>query len=373
MRRRKAWIDFITYAVLTVGSATMLAPLLWMLSTSLKDPSAGMTYPPELLPRVQETWQDPATGRTWPVFWTVLEGRRAKVARLRLLPGRAVVRVLSPAEMAGQQRTVPLVVQGGGRPRLALKPAKRLYFRWRNYPDAWHALQLERPWLAFSIGPWHFRGFAIRDAFLAFYLNSLLVTVTVTAGEVFLCSLAAYGFARLRFPARDVLFLGYLATLMVPAVVTMIPVFILLRLLRLVDTYTALILPAMFSAYGTFMLRQFFLSIPRDLEEAARLDGCGLWGVYRHVVLPLSRPALAALATFAFLGTWNSFMWPLIVINSTEKMPLMLGLYSFMGQHSVEWHLLMAAAVMVMAPVILVFLLGQRYFVEGVLLSGVKG
>jgi multiple sugar transport system permease protein len=373
MRRTLRLQTFFSYLLLIVGGAGMLVPLLWMISTSLKDPSAAVSYPPELIPRVQETWHDQASDRTLQVFLATIDGRRVRVARVRMTKGEAIVRVLDAHDQAGPEVTVPLQREVAGRMVPALEPSRHLFIRWANYRDAWHALALQRPWFAMSIGGLHFAGFNLRDAFLAFYLNAIIVTVTVTLGQVFTSSLAGFAFARLRFRARDVLFLGYLATMMVPHVVTMIPVFILLRVLGLIDTYSAMILPAMFSAYGTFLLRQFFLSIPPDLEDAARLDGCGDWGVYRHVVMPLSRPALAALATFVFLGTWNSFMWPLIVMNSTEKMPLMLGLYSFMGQYNVEWGLLMAASVMAMIPVILVFIFGQRYFVQGVVLSGLKG
>lgn len=373
MHRRKLVANLLAYALLIAGGATMMVPLLWMVATSLKEPGEATTYPPEFVPRRQEKWTDPATGRELPLYWAQIGGRRVKVARLRFVKGAAVVKVVEAGPLGGRTVTVPLYVRSGERRRPALQPIKRIYVRWQNYADAWRAMSLQRPWMAFRLGPLRFPGIPIRYAFLAFYLNSIIVTVLVTAGCLVTSSLAAYAFARLRFPGRDTLFLGYLATLMVPYVVTMIPVFVLLRSLRLVDTYTALILPPMFSAYGTFMLRQFFLSIPRELEDAALLDGCGYWGVYRHVILPLSKPALAALGVFVFLWTWNSFMWPLIVINSTEKMPLMLGLYSFMGPHSAEWHLLMAASVMVMLPVIAVFVAGQRYFVQGIILTGVKG
>ncbi|MCD6351841.1 MAG: carbohydrate ABC transporter permease [Armatimonadetes bacterium] len=373
MTRQLMWGKLLTYLALALGAAGMMLPLLWMISTSLKPPGATMTYPPEFLPRSQELFTDPRTGRKLPVFWAEIGGKRVKVVRLRLTKGAAVVRVLGPEGLLPRTYTVPLWHRQGTRRVPGLTPVKHLDVRWHNYPAAWHAMTLDRPWMAVDVDGIHFPGIKLRDAFLAFYLNSTLVTLAVTLGCLLTSSLAGFAFARLRFPGRDALFLGYLATMMVPHVVTMIPVFILLRHLHLIDTYSALILPAIFSAYGTFMLRQFFLSVPRDLEDAARLDGCGDWGVYRHVVLPLSKPALAALGTFVFLWTWNSFMWPLIVINSTEKMPLMLGLYAFMGPHSAEWHLLMAASVMVMAPVILVFLLGQKYFVQGIMLTGLKG
>lgn len=373
MKRSLLLGNIAAYIVLTLGGATMLLPLAWMVATSLKSPSAAMTYPPQFLPRKHEELTEPKTGRKMPIFWTEVDGQRAKVVRLRIIKGAAVVRVLSPSDLRGKQVTVPLYKHVGQGEVPALTPATKLYFRWENYPDAWHALRLQQPWLAFRIGPWHFEGFKLRDAFLAFYLNSILITLAVTLGQLFTSSLAAFAFARLKFPGRDSMFLGYLATMMVPHVVTMIPVFVLLRLLNMIDTYWAMILPLMFSAYGTFLLRQYFLGVPRDLEDAARLDGCGSWDVYKRVIMPLSRPALAALGTFVFLGTWNAFMWPLIVMNSTSKMPLMLGLYSFMGQYSSEWQYLMAAAMMVMGPVVLVFLIGQRYFVKGVVLSGIKG
>ena len=314
MKRRRSLSSLLSYALLVLGGGTMLLPLLWMVSTSLKDPSAALVYPPEFVPRVQETWTAPDTGRELPVFWAIVEGRRVKVARLRMVQGRAVVRVLDPSAPSREPTQVPLYREEGGRRAAALVPVKDVHLRWRNYPDAWRAMKLERAWMAFEIGPLRFPGLPIRDAFLAFYLNSVIVTLVVTLGCVATSSLAGYAFARLRFPGRDSLFLAYLGTLMVPHVVTMIPVFILLRSLGLIDTYAALILPAMFSAYGTFMLRQFFLSVPRDVEDAAHLDGCGSWGVYWHVIMPLSKPALAALGTFVFLWTWNSFMLSLIHI-----------------------------------------------------------
>ena len=136
--------------------------------------------------------------------------------------------------------------------------------------------------------------------------------------------------------------------------------------------YKALILPAMFSAYGTFLLRQFFLTIPTDLEDAARIDGCGAFGIYWHVILPLSKPALATLTTFVFLGSWNNYMWPLIVINSTAKKTLPIALQSFQGLYTTEWTLLMAASMLVMLPVLIVFILNQRFFVRGIVLTGLK-
>jgi len=331
-----------------------------------------------------------AVGSEKKLFWATDDtGERLKVVEVQNIEDGKVVQVVEPGGRKGQVLALPLYrADGRGRPQPVFEAIREVYIKPGNYPDAWNALKLRRGWLAFhlpyalrfdwagktyQIGPPRFEGFRIRSAFAAFYLNSIIVAVCVTLGQVLTSSLAGYAFARLHFPGRDKLFLGYLGTLMVPYVVTMIPVFILLRFMHLIDTYAALILPGMFSAYGTFMLRQFFLTIPTELEDAARIDGCSRWGIYSHIILPLSKPALATLTTFVFLGNWNSFMWPLIVISSPEKKTLPIGLYAFMGQYNTEWTLLMAASLMVMAPVLLVFILGQRYFVKGIVLSGLKG
>ena len=206
-----------------------------------------------------------------------------------------------------------------------------------------------------------------------FYLNSLIVATVTTIGVLITSSMAAYSFARIDYPFRDTLFLAYLGTLMIPGQVTMIPVFILFKRIGLIDTLWALILPGMFTAYGTFLLRQFFLSIPRDLEEAAIIDGATRFRIYTTIVLPLSKAALATLATFTFMWQWNDFMWPLIVINTQTKMTIPVGLAHFQGMYSTQWTLLMAGAVLATLPVIIVFIFNQRFFVQGIMLTGLKG
>ncbi len=207
-------------------------------------------------------------------------------------------------------------------------------------------------------------------------LNSFFVTVSVTAGKVFTSSLAAYAFARMRFFGRDRIFLGYLATLMIPGTVTMIPTFLLLRAFGWVDTYLALIVPALFTAYGTFLLRQFFLSLPRDLEEAAMIDGCSHWGIYRNVILPLSQNALLTLAILTYMGTWKALMWPLIVTHSQKlfTMPVALSKFNEMSSGGyVAWSLLMAGSVIMVLPMLVIFLFGQRFFLKGLMVGAVKG
>jgi len=205
-----------------------------------------------------------------------------------------------------------------------------------------------------------------------FFLNSLFIAIAVTIGQTLTSSLAAYAFARLEFGGRDKLFLAYLATMMIPGTVLIVPTFLLMRWLDWFDTYWALIVPAMFSAYGTFMLRQFFKTLPRDLEEAARIDGCGKLRVWYHVILPLSRPALATLATFTFLGSWEAFQWPLFATKSMHMRVVQVGLSSFQDKYDVQYNLLMAAALIVMVPTLLVFIFNQRFFTRGIVMSGMK-
>lgn len=206
-----------------------------------------------------------------------------------------------------------------------------------------------------------------------FFLNTLAVATAITVLHLVTSSLAGYSFARLRFPGRDALFLGYLATLMVPGQVTLIPNFLIAKYLGWIDTYQGLIIPQIFSAFGTFLLRQYFLGIPRELEDAARIDGSSSFGIYYRIIVPLSGPALATLAVFTFTGQWNSFLWPLIITNDVSMRTLTVGLRTLEGQFTVQWPLLMAGTVISLAPLVAAFLAAQRYFVQGIALTGLGG
>lgn len=205
------------------------------------------------------------------------------------------------------------------------------------------------------------------------FFNSLFVAVVTTLGQLLTSAMAAYAFARMRFRGSNVLFLLYLATLMIPFQVTITPLFILMRYLGWINTYQGLILPGVFSAFGTFLLRQFFLSIPRELEEAAFIDGATHWTVFWRIILPLARPALATLAVFSFMSSWNAFLWPLFVVRDLEIMTLPVGLATLHGRWLTEWNLVMAGTVITVVPMLIVYLLAQRHFVRGVALSGIKG
>jgi multiple sugar transport system permease protein len=207
-----------------------------------------------------------------------------------------------------------------------------------------------------------------------YFFNSFLVAITGTAVVVAVSSLSAFAFARLRFPGRELLFVLFLGTLMVPQEVLIVPMYWLMQVLGWVDSYQALILPFAFTAFGTFLLRQFFLTVPAELVDSARVDGAGPFNIFFRILLPLSRPALAVLAMFTFIAYWGSFLWPLIVIdNISVKGTVPLGLTSFMSQQGTQWHLMMAAAVLAMVPSVLLVVLLQKNLVRGLLTTGFGG
>ncbi len=206
-----------------------------------------------------------------------------------------------------------------------------------------------------------------------YFLNSSLVTATATVLQILISSLAAFAFARLRFRGRDGLFMLYLATLMIPAQVTLIPNFLIIRALRWYDSYQALIVPALFSALSTFLLRQYYRSIPLDLDEAARMDGASSLRIWWQVIVPLSRPVMAALALFTFQATWNDFLWPLVVTGSEPMRTIPIGLSYFVGQYSTAWNLLMAGSVIALLPVLLIYVFAQKTFIQGITLTGMGG
>jgi multiple sugar transport system permease protein len=207
------------------------------------------------------------------------------------------------------------------------------------------------------------------------FLNSLFVTVTGTFGQVLFSALAAYAFARMRWRGRNTVFTLYLGTMMVPAQVVIIPQFVMVSKLGWVNSYQGLILPSLFSAYATFLLRQAFLTIPRDLEEAAVMDGATHATIFLRVMLPLSKPVLATLTVFSFMAMWNSYLWPLFVAREEQYMTLPVALAALQGsnQSLTEWNLVMAGAVITLLPILIVYLLAQKWFVQGAVISGLKG
>jgi multiple sugar transport system permease protein len=208
---------------------------------------------------------------------------------------------------------------------------------------------------------------------LHWLLNTVIVSAAAIASHLVLCSLAGYGFARLRFPGRDAGFLMVLATIMIPTQLLMIPTYVLFARVGLIDSLGAAIVPWLASAFGIFLMRQFFLSLPAELEEAGMIDGCTRMQVFFRIVLPLARPALATLAIFTLLGSWNDLVWPLIAINDEQAFTLQLGLTNFQGTRRTDWSLLMAGNMVATLPLILFFLVAQKQFVATMTFSGLKG
>lgn len=202
--------------------------------------------------------------------------------------------------------------------------------------------------------------------------NSIIVALARVSGQVLFCSMAAFAFARLHFPFRGALFAVFLSVLMVPSQLFLIPQYQFMQQLQLLDTLPALFLPGMFSAFGVFLLRQFFLSLPADIEEAARLDGANPWQIYWRVLLPLTRPALAALALLTLVSSWSDLLWPLIVNSAPDKLPISVGLANLVGEYITPYQIVMAGAVIASAPVIIIFLIGQRQFIQGLQAGAVK-
>jgi ABC-type glycerol-3-phosphate transport system permease component len=340
MLRRVKWGNLFLHLGLIAGSVIMLLPFWWMLVSSLKLESEVFTFPPNLLP-----YQDvfiPVTGYEEPLqLFTVTmpDGTERELAQVRRRGREAeMVDPANPTEI--------IMVSIDGR-----VPARQLKLQWSNYADAWNALPFDR-----------------------YYLNSAVVATATTVIELLISSLAAFAFARLRFAGRNLLFTLYLATLMIPLPVLLIPNFIMVtKYLGWYDTYAALILPPAFSAFSTFLLRQHYLNLPLELDDAARIDGASSFRIWWNIILPMSGATLAALAIFIFLGSWNSFLWPLVVTHSADMRTVPIGLNSFQSENGTRWSLLMAGGVVAMTPVLIIYILAQNWFIKGISLTGIGG
>ena len=320
-------------------SAVFLLPFLWMISSSFKTLDTVFEYPPNLLPMETLTVER--------------AGRNFKRVEYTPQPNAAPIPALLLDQRPGE---VQIETSAGAAPQWVMpeqvKVVRRVRFRWENYPQAWTA-----------------------KPFSLFLLNTVFITVCCIVGQVLTSSLVAFGFSRIQWPGRNLLFMLVLATMMLPGEVTMIPSYLIFRKLGWIDTFAPLIVPSFLGggAFSIFLFRQFFLTLPRELDEAARIDGCNSLGVYRHVLLPLCKPIFATIAVFAFVGHWNDFLNPLIYLNSSDRYTLAVGLRFFQGAYNTDLHLLMAASTLVLIPVLIVFFLGQKHFVKSIVLSGVKG
>lgn len=389
----------VIHAVLIFGGIIFLIPFVWMLITSVKDERALLTAGRlELIPKVQPVHE--YLDEAQPVVSARYNGQRVRakvledrgetlfleVQRPYGVRGRRFEANASQTERLPNQAKVVLIEDGGQEvrgfvaqdlpdgsqvielltperegervtiPPGASKPLLVPGMRWENYSEALEWMPQET-----------FYGWT--------YLRSSLILVVMSViGTILSCSLVAYGFSRLRFPGRDALFAVMLATMMLPAAVTMLPQFLIFRWLGWIDTLLPLWVPTFFaSAFNVFLLRQFFKTIPMELEDAAKIDGASFLQTWWRVMMPLVKPALAAIAIWTFMGAWNNFMGPLIYISSPEKMPIAYALQLFTTERGGSFELMMAFAAMATIPVILLFFFAQRWFIEGVQLSGLGG
>lgn len=336
----------LAHFVLICGSLLFLIPFVWLVSTSLKTDEEQAVFPPVWIPTQQVTTDKlkNAEGEPAGISWLKTPKGKTKVAELESL-GNGDVKVQNLESNAVSE------VKGED-----LEKIRHTAPRWENYTEALDYLPPET-----NYG-------------LVFLGNTLLLTLLSVTGTLLSSSIVAYSFARLKWPGRNMWFVILLATMMIPGAVTMMPQFLIYRSLGWIDTLKPLWVPAFFgSAFNIFMLRQFFMSIPNELEDAAKIDGCSPFGTYWRVMLPQVRPALAAIAIMGVLGSWNNFQGPLIYLSSSEKMPLAYALQLYQQQHGGEPGLLMAASTLVVLPIIVLFFFTQRYFIEGVSLTGLGG
>ncbi|MDF2440972.1 MAG: multiple sugar transport system permease protein [Abditibacteriota bacterium] len=345
----ETWKLSAAHSALIAGSVLFLIPFVWLISSSLKTDDEQASFPPVWIPTQQITSDTVknAEGEPAGLSWWTRNGKRIKVLEVAELPsGEVQVRPVD------QPQTMEMLVAT----RDDLTKIRHVSPRWKNYSEALAYLPPET-----NYG-------------LVFLGNTLFLTLMTVIGTVLSSSMVAYAFARLRWPGKKALFVVLLATMMIPGAVTMMPQFLIFRSLGWIDTLKPLWVPAFFgSAFNIFLLRQFFMSIPTELEDAAKIDGCGAFGIYWRIMLPMVKPALAAISIMTVLGAWNNFQGPLIYLSSPQKMPLAYALQLYQQQHGGEPGLLMAASTLMVLPIIILFFFTQRYFIEGVSLTGFGG
>ena len=330
---------FAALTLLTLGSILVLMALVWMVSTSLKSEEASSTFPIEWIPRdVEKITLGGA--RSYFLYNIPVEGETKQWAMFRKRPGNEAIFV----DPANPDNQIQLPLEG-------LERVKTFNLHWENYPRA-----------------------MTQVPFLKYLQNTLLIVFTTTIGVVLSSTLVAYGFSRFRAPGLTIFFLILLSTIMLPSQVTLIPQFILFQRLGWYDTFYPLIVPAFFAnAWNVFLLRQFFMSVPFEMDEAAKIDGASPLGILWHILIPQAWPALATVAIFHFLWTWNDFFGPLIYIQTQTNWTVALGLQSFRALYTRNLTGLMAASTVTMLPCLLLFFVAQKLFIQGVVVSGIKG
>ncbi|MGV3720100.1 MAG: carbohydrate ABC transporter permease [Actinomycetota bacterium] len=346
MQAKSTLAKAVIYAILAMGGLLFLFPLLWMLFTAVKPTSQSMEMPPRLLP-YPETVKD-ADGRIYP-------------AAFHQPPGQKKATLVGVVRRNGEDALVLMNAPGG------VKQRKWVEGRYVNVPPV---IRLDNFWKAITYKSEEL-GYI---PFLEYAKNTLYIALLCVVGTVLSNSLIAYGFARVSWPGRNLAFALTIATMMVPFPVLMTPIYALFKALGWVGSPKPLWVPAFFgSAFSIFLLRQFLMSLPFELSDAARIDGCSEFGIFRDVIMPLAKPALAVVALFNFMHVWNDFLGPLIYLTDQKAYTLAYGLQAYESQHGgTQWPLLMAASSIVVLPVILLFFLAQKTFIQGVTVTGMK-
>ncbi len=390
----------LVYAILIFFAAVMLFPFIFMLTTSFKEPKDTFNYPPRLLPRHGQTMEK--DGEELPLYYLenasgaqtvyalVESNIRINIYENLANPGETFERQQTEASpkggfvdqekvmVAGEEKPVFLIEANGEEVEVVQigQTALGRFVNPDNPEDEVLAnVRLSQPVETITARPENYSDVVKLQGLDRSLTNTILVTLLVVLGTLTTSVLGGYAFARLRFPGRDNLFVVYLGTMMIPFVVLVTPMYQLMVYIGWVDNMVALIMPWIFSAYGTFLMRQFFITIPREIEEAAMIDGASRLQILWKIFIPASTPALATLTTFTFLYAWNSFFWPLVIINTGNEANhvLTLSLNVLRGRASDSPNLILAGAAIAILPPMLIFIFGQRFFVESATASGVKG
>ncbi|MGJ4948888.1 carbohydrate ABC transporter permease [Bradyrhizobium sp. HKCCYLS20291] len=336
--RQLHWTDIAAYAYLALGVVLMFGPVLWLVLSSFKTPAALLEFPPSLLPSAQVEVKVAGQPQPLPLFRTTMpDGSVRELAQLRRVG--LIAQMVDPADPS-QQFRVAIDKR---------EPVRRVAFATENYTEP---LQ--------------------RFAFLRFLFNSVFVTVVATLITLLINSMAAYALAIYAFPGKQVATLAVIGTLMIPITIVLVPVYLVVTELGLANSLWAVILPGAATPTGVFLLRQYMLTLPKDLIEAARMDKASEWQIYWRIVMPLTLPALAVLAIFSIMWRWNEFLWPLAVLTKTEVYTLQIALNAFQGELQTQWHYLLAMTVVTLAPVALVFVFLQRFITTGIGSTGMK-
>ena len=337
-RQRLHWTDVASYAYLVVGLFTMFAPVLWLVMSSFKTEAAINQFPPSFLPYSQKTVQVAGHDQPLPLFQVTLEdGSQRQLAQISRIGIMATM-----VDPAAPDQTQQVNIN-------QRRPVNELKFAWNNYGDLFE-----------------------RFAFGRYLWNSVFITVIATVLTLLFNSMAAFALSKYRFTGQKAVFLLIIATLMIPPTIILVPVFLVINQAGLFNSLWGVIWPAVATPTGVFLLRQYMLTIPDELIEAARMDHASEWRIYWRIVLPLSAPALAVLAIFSVMWRWNDFLLPLIVLSQNEFFTLQLALDSFQGELNTQWHYLLAMTVITLLPVTLVFAFLQRYITTGIASAGVK-